>query len=185
MRVFLDFEASSLGKHGTPIEVGWAFEDGRAEGHLIRPTSDWTDWSAEAEAIHGIARERLIADGRPHDQVAARMLDQLSGHDLFASAPSWDGKWLSALLRAAGFPRHALRLRDSEEAQRETAREILGGSVPIYRLDQVVEELIVRAGAHRQQQPARHRAQADAEEERARWQHVRDAALRYKDAALG
>ena len=29
------------------------------------------------------------------------MVEVLSGHDLCASAPSWDGKWLSALLRAA------------------------------------------------------------------------------------
>jgi hypothetical protein len=37
MRVFLDFEASSLGKNGYPIEVGWVFEDGACEAHLIRP----------------------------------------------------------------------------------------------------------------------------------------------------
>ena len=37
MLVFLDFEASSLGKRSYPIEVGWVFEDGRSEAHLIRP----------------------------------------------------------------------------------------------------------------------------------------------------
>lgn len=53
------------------------------------------------------------------------MIDQLSGRALFASAPSWDGKWLSALLRAAKLPRHVLRLRDSDEARAEAARNIL------------------------------------------------------------
>ena len=46
MRVFLDFEASSLSKDSYPIEVGWAGEDGSTEAHLIRPAPDWTDWDA-------------------------------------------------------------------------------------------------------------------------------------------
>src|SRR3954471_19777566 len=126
MRVFLDFEASSLARNGFPIEVGWVFENGEGEGHLIRPAPGWNDWDEKAEAIHHIAREMLLAEGRPHDWVANRMIHCLAGHDLYASAPSWDGKWLSALLRAAGLPRHSLRLRDSEIAQRECATAILG-----------------------------------------------------------
>ena len=59
----------------------------------------------------------------PHHVLARRMVEVLAGHDLTASAPSWDGKWLSALLRAADIPRHTLRLRDTEEVQRETARK--------------------------------------------------------------
>lgn len=34
MLVFLDFEASSLGKRSYPIEVAWVVEDGRSEAHL-------------------------------------------------------------------------------------------------------------------------------------------------------
>ena len=123
MIVFLDFEASSLGKRGFPIEVGWAAEDGSERGSLIRPAPGWEEWSAEAEGIHGITRERLLREGEPHEAVAARLVEQLTGHALYASAPSWDGQWLSRLLRAAGLPRHALRLRDTDEAQAQAATE--------------------------------------------------------------
>ena len=51
------------------------------------------------------------------------MIEVLTGHDLMASAS--DGKWLSALLRAARFPRDRLRLRRSDEAMIESARSIL------------------------------------------------------------
>jgi hypothetical protein len=121
MRVFLDFEASSLAKHSYPIEVGWVFEDGAAEDHLIRPAPGWTDWDPDAEAMHGISRERLQAEGAAHDVVARRMLEVLTPHVVYVTAPSWDGMWLSLLLRASGLPRHALRLRDADEAHLEAA----------------------------------------------------------------
>lgn len=97
MKVFLDFEASSLADDSYPIEVAWVFEDGRSEAHLIAPAPEWTDWDVKAEAIQGIARAELVARGTRAAQVAARMVAELSGHDLFASAPSWDGKWMSAV----------------------------------------------------------------------------------------
>ena len=84
MLVFLDFEASSLAKKSYPIEVAWVFEDGRDESHLIRPPLRWDDWDAEAEAIHHIPRATLEAEGTPHDIVARRMVEVLSGHALFA-----------------------------------------------------------------------------------------------------
>src|SRR3954468_14016650 len=79
MIVFLDFEASSLSKHSYPIEVGWVFADGREEAHLIRPAPGWVDWDPRAQAIHGIERAALERDGTPHDQVARRMIEILSG----------------------------------------------------------------------------------------------------------
>ncbi|SFK57648.1 hypothetical protein SAMN03159338_0100 [Sphingomonas sp. NFR04] len=176
MLVFLDFEASSLGKRSYPIEVAWVFEDGRSEAHLIRPAPDWDDWDPAAEAIHHIPRPTLLADGEPHDAVAQRMLDQLTGHDLLASAPSWDGKWLSTLLRAAGLPRHSLRLRDTEAAWRETARAVLEARVPPALLDATIEDLLVHADMQDRAPPA-HRALADAQEERDRWLAVRAAAM--------
>ncbi|TDK31770.1 transcriptional regulator [Rhizobium deserti] len=121
MIVFLDFEASSLSKKSFPIEVAWVFEDGRFRSHLIKPAADWLDWSPEAEHVHGISRGMLDAEGTPVEAVAAEMMKELAGHDLYASAPSWDGKWLSVLLRATGHPRHALRLRKSDEIFLEAA----------------------------------------------------------------
>jgi hypothetical protein len=172
--VFLDFEASSLGRRGFPIEVAWVFETGEAESHLIRPAPDWTEWSSEAEAVHGIARARLEAEGRPAAEVARRALEVLSGHRLFASAPSWDGQWLSRLLRGGGLPRHALRLRDTEEARAEAAAEALAAAAlpPEERaraLAAILEEIARRAAAATPE----HRALDDARREMALWREAR------------
>lgn len=175
MKVFLDFEASSLAVHSYPIEVAWVFQDGRNESHLIRPAPGWEDWDAAAEAIHGIPRAMLIAQGEPHHEVAHRMVDVLANHDLFASAPSWDGKWLSALLRAADFPRHRLRLRDTEEALRSTATEILDRVLTPARLATEVHTIVSRVSDTPEPPPA-HRALPDAEREYQSWLRARDAA---------
>ena len=179
MIVFLDFEASGLGKRCFPIEVGWVFEDGRTEEHLIRPAPEWEEWEPEAERIHGLSRERLEREGEPHGLVARRMVEVLSGHALYASAPSWDGQWLSRLLRAAGLPRHALRLRDTEEARRDAALAALdaAGTDPARRdglLRAVMEELEQQARAA---VPA-HRAVSDAEREMALWRGIGDRVRR-------
>jgi DNA polymerase III epsilon subunit-like protein len=175
MKVFLDFEASSLSDESHPIEIAWVFQDGRSESHLIAPAPTWSDWDPASQAIHGISRAELLAAGEPHDAVATRMIEVLSGHDLHASAPSWDGKWLSVLLRAAGHPRHALRLRDTDDALRETATEILRPAIDGARLDVEVHNLVARAASGRSRNPA-HRALADATAEYETWLRLRDAA---------
>jgi hypothetical protein len=182
MLVFLDFEASSLARQSYPIEVAWVFEDGASEAHLIRPAPGWDDWDTAAEAIHRIPRATLLAEGMAHDAVARRMVEQLTGHDLTASAPSWDGKWLSVLLRAAGLPRHALRLRDTDEAQREAACRILKDVVAADRLEAEVERIRIQAVAARAGLATAHRALADALEERERWRAVQEAAAQFRDA---
>jgi hypothetical protein len=175
MKVFLDFEASSLSKRSYPIEVAWVFQDGRSESHLIAPAPGWDDWSATAEAIHGISRERLLESGEPHRAVAARMVEALDGHDLFASAPSWDGKWMSYLLRSSGFPRHSLRLRNTDEALRETATEILKPVLSAARLELEVHNIVAVASAAKVLAPV-HRALADATGEYDCWVAARQAA---------
>ncbi|MBV9930879.1 MAG: transcriptional regulator [Alphaproteobacteria bacterium] len=172
MRAFLDFEASSLRKNGFPVEVGWVFEDGAFEGHLIRPAPGWSDWDADAEAIHGISRERLEREGTAHGDVARRMVESLEGHDLFASAPSWDGKWLSLLLRSAGLPRHALRLRDTEVAQADSAAALLDPLLTPGEAAGAVREIIAQVRAEAERTPPRHRAVDDAVEELRRWREV-------------
>ena len=178
MIVFVDFEASSLGKRGFPIEVGWAAEDGTEEGHLIRPAPGWEEWSADAQAVHGLPLDRLLRDGVPHDAVARRMVAVLTGHDLYASAPSWDGRWLSRLLRAAGLPRHALRLRDTEEAQRHAALAALDAAgVSAGARDGVLAEILDAARHAAEAGPPAHRALDDARRELHLWQDVRRRAL--------
>lgn len=175
MKVFLDFEASSLSDHSHPIEVAWVFQDRRSESHLIVPAPSWNDWDDAAERIHGIGRAMLEAEGERHDVVANRMVEALTGHDLFASAPSWDSKWLSVLLRGAGLPRHLLRLRDTDDALRETAMEILRPVLPPARLDIEVHKIVTQAAAAKDGRPA-HRALADAIGEFETWLCARQAA---------
>jgi hypothetical protein len=173
MRAFLDFEASSLSHDSYPIEVGWVFEDGAAEAHLIRPAPGWTDWDPTAEALHGLSRAQLQAEGEPHEAVARRTLAALTGHELFVSAPSWDGKWMSLLLRTAGLPRHALRVRDSDEAHRAAAAEVLRGRIPEAEVAPLAAALLGEARQAILERGARHRALPDAEDELAVWREVR------------
>ncbi|MCK8785530.1 transcriptional regulator [Roseomonas sp. NAR14] len=180
---FIDFEASSLGRRGVPIEVGWVLESGEGEGHLICPAPGWEDWSAEAEAVHGIRRERLLAEGEPHGAVARRLVEALAGCRVVASAPSWDGRWLSRLLRAAGLPRHALRLESTrtvnDEATEPLMRFLPPRDAPDYgeRRDAA---LALRANLlfsacqdDAALGPPAHRALADARRELALWQDIR------------
>lgn len=171
--VFLDFEASSLGKKSYPIEVAWVMASGHEESHLIRPAPEWTDWSDEAEAIHKICRARLIAEGMPHDELARHMVDVLSGHALYASAPSWDGQWLSKLLRAASLPRHSLRLQDTEVVRKESAEGILKRArIPDGERYGMLEEILDNAKLQNDRLVASHRALADARRELQIWQDV-------------
>jgi hypothetical protein len=167
--VFLDFEASSLSKQSYPIEVGWVHEDGTGEGHLIRPAPGWTDWDEGAELIHHISRQRLLAEGERHDAVCSRMLPLFETATVLCSAPSWDGHWLSMLLRASGLPRHLYRLADSEIAFREAASVKPGG-------DAGVEARIAAARAKVGALPAGHRAEADARRDWAVWRAIVEAA---------
>lgn len=180
MIVFLDFEASSLNKSSFPIEVAWIFEDGRSQSYLIQPHADWTDWSAEAERVHGISQSLLIAEGVPVEAVANEMMRTLSGHDLYASSPSWDGKWLSVLLRAAGLPRHALRLKKSDDAFADAARAAFGHTVSETEIAALVAKIIesTEPGS-----PA-HRALSDARLELRRWTMAREVATRGEGADL-
>ena len=173
--VFLDFEASSLGKQGYPIEVAWAFASGEEESHLIRPAASWTDWDTKAGRIHGICREQLKSEGTPLEDVAQRMISVLTGRALYATAPSWDGKWLSKLLRAAGLPRHALRLEDTEMAHKRVMRDVLrAAQVPADLHRTLMQDVLAQAQSSNDELgPAAHRALADAQRERQLWLDIR------------
>jgi hypothetical protein len=168
---FLDFEASSLGKQGYPIEVAWVLSSGEEESHLIRPDPTWTDWDLKAETVHGLSRDRLQVEGAPVADVAQRMMSALTGYDLYATAPSWDGKWMSRLLRTAGLPRHALRLQDTEAVHQQTMHEVLLGlSVPADLHDGLMKKVLSQAQRRDDAiGPAEHRALADARREQRLW----------------
>lgn len=191
MRVFMDIEASGLTGDSYPIEIAWVFEDGSgAEGHLIQPAPGWIVWTESAEQTHGIDRATLAAKGQPAAAVAGRMVEVLTGHDLYASSPEWDGKWLSDLLEAGGLPREFLSLRDTEVAQAEVIAETLGIDLataprdPGEELPGVVETIMVMASMA-ERRPHHHRALDDAEEERLRWVTVREMAEKQKGWPAG
>jgi hypothetical protein len=183
MRVFLDFEASSLSDDSYPIEVGWVFETGDSESHLIRPAKAWQDWSAAAEAIHHLSRADLEIRGTDHAVVANRMVQVLQGHDIHASAPSWDGKWLSVLLREAGLARKALALRDTDDANAALVAGILQGAFTPQAIEDLTPGLIRRARRDRDGAVVRHRALPDAEAERQTWLAVGELARAVRDQA--
>ena len=165
MPVFLDFEASSLGKNSYPIEVGWVRTDGEGESLLIKPAEGWTEWDPNAEAIHNISRQELEDNGVEVTEACERVLQLWDGNRVFASAPSWDGHWLSMLLRGAGYPRHLIRLEDTEVAFAEAAAQ--RGLRP-----EEAQAVIEAARAQAAAEPVAHRAQEDARREWRVWRQV-------------
>ncbi|MFB9886485.1 3'-5' exonuclease [Balneatrix alpica] len=117
--IILDIEASGFGSGSYPIEVGLALADGSCESFLIRPEPDWTHWSADAEAVHGLKREDLFREGLPPRTVAQQLNRLLSGQIVYTDAWSFDNTWLSLLFYQANvrqeFKLEALRKLLSEK----------------------------------------------------------------------
>jgi len=154
--VFIDFEASGLGRDGWPIEIGCAWiSDGapRVRASLIRPRPDWpmAAWSAESAAIHGITLAMLAAAPEA-DAVVAAFAPVLADATLVSDAPAFDQRWLDALLGRPG-----PRVRDFHVV----AHELLGGSANA--LDWVYETLARTHAPHRAGPDARRLAKAMAE----------------------
>jgi len=99
---FIDFEASSLNLiESYPIEVGVCLPDGELHSWLVRPHPQWSDWSENAEGIHGISRQRLQAEGLQAADIAHE-LNTLLPAQIFCDAWTFDSFWLHRLFRAAG-----------------------------------------------------------------------------------
>lgn len=122
----IDFEASCLPRHGRsfPIEVGIAGE-GYTHSWLIHPHSSWAgwDWTAEAEALHGLTRTRIEAEGMPVETVLAELVAATHGRRIVADSLI-DQYWLDTLAAAAGAASpfqidHVASLFDAEGADEE------------------------------------------------------------------
>ncbi len=108
--VFYDCEASSIG--GLPIEIGWAFADiatGKivSESHLIKSPANWDIepvWDPDAEKLHRISRDQLIAQGKPPIEIVNRMNTVLAGRKLYSNSPVDDERWLFKMWEDAGVP---------------------------------------------------------------------------------
>ena len=180
MRAFLDLEGSSLGRHSFPIEVAWVFEDGAEESHLIRPAYRWKEWKPTAQSLHQIPWDVLDVDGSAVETVARRLIDALSGNEVFADAPSWDGDWLSVLLRSAGFPGGALQLVDIDVGLCELTRAILAPSLPSSEIKRATRLILADASARFDGRPRAQRALVDARLGRERWLAVSELAHAFR-----
>lgn len=144
---FIDLEASGLGSKSWPVEVGWAFAEGAPASMLIRPHASWTDdaWDPAAQALHGLDRAALDADGEDARAVCLALNAAFAGADVYSDAPDWDGFWLFRLFSAGGVKQDFV-LRDYGAL----LRPIAGAREP---------ELYERAS---RLAPRRHRAADDA-----------------------
>jgi hypothetical protein len=105
MPAFLDIEASGLGDHSYPIEIGWAIPFGEEGGFLIRPATGWNHWSAVAEEVfHRISRDTLLREGIHADHAVRRLEAALVRQEVYSEDPEQDGRWLGRLYRAAHEP---------------------------------------------------------------------------------
>jgi len=157
--VFYDCEASCIG--GLPIEIGWAFVETltgeiKSESHLVRPPPYWdmeSVWDPDAEKLHGISRQQLIAQGRPSFEIARRMNKVLVGRELFSDAPADDERWLRIIFDEAGLePAFTIRRTHADVLTAQLAAR-LGWDIVGYEA--------ARAEAARIS-PRTHRAEADA-----------------------
>jgi hypothetical protein len=102
--VIIDVEASGFGRGSYPIEIGIALASGRTACFLIRPEEDWTHWSDEAAALHGLCREVLQVKGRPAADVARALNELLAGATAYSDAWGMDSSWVGLLFERAALP---------------------------------------------------------------------------------
>jgi hypothetical protein len=194
MIYFVDFEASSLGKSGFPIEIAWIDQSGKGESHLIRPANEWLtpgnpEWSKASERIHGISLATLMTEGVPCEQVAKRAAGIIGSAQVFAcsDAPSFDGRWLEMLLAAGSQPR-SVRLLDVRRVYGWACRPLLDllplGDGPVReraeeRLREMVNDIVTSAEDEEALRPrVHHRALSDAESLWKTWRSIRERVAR-------
>jgi hypothetical protein len=107
--IMLDVEASGFGRGSYPIEVGYCMASGQTFCTLIRPEPEWVHWDANAEQVHHIARDLLLAKGRAVHEVAGLLNAQLLGQTVYSDGWANDYSWIGALFDAANLtPRFKL-----------------------------------------------------------------------------
>ncbi|MDN3519783.1 hypothetical protein QWY84_19430 [Aquisalimonas lutea] len=110
---FIDVEASGLECDSYPVEVAWSDAEGHVESMLIAPPEEWQvhrSWSEQAEALHGLTTEALLAEGTPIERVCMKLIETARTETLYSDAAPFDRFWIGVLLTAGGYPDHALRI---------------------------------------------------------------------------
>ena len=112
--IFYDVEASAA-VGGFPISVGFAVVDVTDRSWTARQKfirhDPWLDdlarWSADAQSVHRIGRDFLLAHGEPAHVVARWLNECLGGKTIFVDTgpTGWDSIWTDELFAAAGIER--------------------------------------------------------------------------------
>ncbi|PHX39732.1 hypothetical protein AO263_34640 [Pseudomonas sp. NZIPFR-PS5] len=97
---FVDFEASGIAPDSYPIEIAVVAADFECQV-LIRPVDYWAHWSFDAQDMHGISRENLLANGLEPSFIATELNARFDGARLCSDSPQ-DGFWLDTLYEAVG-----------------------------------------------------------------------------------
>ena len=175
--VFYDCEASCIG--GLPIEIGWAFVDMstgeiHSESHLVKPPLYWDMepvWDPDAEKLHEISRNQLIAHGLPPVEIARRMNEVLAGRELFSDGPADDERWLRIIFDDAGLdPAFTIRRFHANVLTAELAAKLGWDSAAFEAAKSEAARL----------SPRKHRAEADARHLAMLW-HIVSQGPQYAD----
>jgi len=99
----VDVEASGFGRGSYPIEIAIALPQGNIESRLVKPLPEWTHWTEEAEALHGISRNQLLREGIEVDEVASWLNEclQLIGLS-YSDSWGYDSSWIARLYNDSG-----------------------------------------------------------------------------------
>lgn len=155
--VFADIEASGLQFLSYPIEVGWAWVEKshvEARNLLIKPTPEWlgwkTGWNEEAEKLHGISQEQLLADGLEPSNVCEILNREWQDAEIaFDTGPAaHDARWLSILYRAASSePSFGMAQLSSDLAILAYARMLRIPDATVLQLERLAPKTTHRAAA--------------------------------------
>ena len=127
-RWFVDFEASGIAPDSYPIEIAVVAADFEYRA-LIRPVYYWTHWSFDAQDMHGISRENLLANGLEPSFIATELNARFEGARLCSDSPQ-DGFWLDTLYEAAGLEPSFVVLPLESFVGRAAASEIVNAAPP-------------------------------------------------------
>ena len=98
----VDVEASGFGSRSYPIEIGLALEPEHRYCTLIAPARDWIHWDPEAQKVHHIPRDTLLASGKPLAQVALELNRLLQEATVYTDGWAVDKPWITRLFAEAG-----------------------------------------------------------------------------------
>lgn len=149
----LDAEASCMARVGSyPIELAVAELSGKLKSWLIKPTEDWIEgglWDPDAERLHRITRQQLLAEGLPPQVVVDEFTVAVRGRRLVSDAARLDSFWLMVLHEVVG--REAPVVEPVESLLAQLAAGVDGP----HRIEQAQKLALERF-------PRRHRAADDA-----------------------